>query len=327
MEALKTVASFCRNVVVKIAFAPRHSLSSTPRQTLLETASNGNSEMISDMIDSYCPYVEPPVAWKFVVQRKPNEIDRELLDQWCETLKLFPNMSTFHIACNGDPAWSGCTDIESLLIMLRIALERTNPEHLHTVRLSPMHAMGIMHLRWAGTGAYGEACASRNSVWQRLKVLDMGIRSPYMHGRLSTAQKQLFDKILADYLQSFSQTLTILKLSWLGANGPDLFYDGGEACDDMTTSWKNLEQLWFGNVTLRRQGILAAKQLAPKLQKFMVSSHVLDEDGTEHVEDGHEGWVDCLVHGGYNKDTNSWMTLRDVRISAIPDPLFRSRLA
>lgn len=328
-DAFENIALPCRNLVVKIAFpaqvshSPQKSTSSEPISMVAKSASS--SDALSDIIDSYYPYPEPPIAWKFVVQRKPGDIDQALLEQWYKIFMLCPNIETLQIACNGDPSWPGCTDIEAVLVILRIALERTNPEHLHTVRLSPIHAMGIMHLRWAGAGAYGDAPASPNPIWQRLKVLLLQIYNPYIEGRLSKSQKQLFDKVFADYLQSFSQTLTRLDLSWIGADGPNPFFvEEARSSLRLSKPWRNLEELWFRGVVVNRHSCAATRELAPHLQRLMVPK----VESSEEDRAGHVVWSDCLdqENGKEVGDTGCWKTLQGVRLSAIPDPLFRGRL-
>lgn len=326
-EVLKTIGKYCRHVVVKIAYPPQSCYS--PESSSLGTDISGSrsesgSHAISDILDSYCPYAEPPVAWKFVVQRKPGDIDQNLLRQWCRMFKLLSNVETVHIACNGDPAWPGCTDIESALILLRITLERVNPEQLHTMILSPIHAMGIMHLRWAGTGTYGEACALRKPVWSRLKVLKLAILSPYTEGRLSTSQKRLFEKILADYLQSFSRTLAQLELSWLGAAGPNPFVAEDEHhAIHLTKSWRNLPELRLNNVTTNCSESIV-RQVAPNLRNFTVVADALDAGDQKHKH-----WVNCQDRefGDHDNDNTSWMALQNVRNSAIPEPLLSREFA
>ncbi|KAG9824282.1 hypothetical protein KCU68_g15947, partial [Aureobasidium melanogenum] len=316
MDTLKTIGSLCQQVVIKVAY-PLKACCSTGTPSLSTTVStpgsSSESDPISNILDSYRPYAEPPVAWKFVVQRKPNDMDQDLLQQWCETFRLLPNLETVHIACNGDPAWPGCTDIESALIMLRITLERVNPKHIHTVCLSPIHAMGIMHLRWAGAGAYGEACASRNPVWYRLKVLKLGILSPYNEGRLSKCQTQLFEKILADYLLSFSRTLMKLDLSWLGEAGPNPFIaEEGHQTMKLTKSWNRLEELRLINVVMNRS-TSNITQLAPNIRKLTIAG------GTANAGDQvvRKHWEGCQGQEpeGQDNENASWMSSQDVRIS------------
>jgi hypothetical protein len=323
--ALKRIGPLCRHIVVKIAYPPKSCY--LQRTSSLSTNASAprfvsGSDTISDILNSYCPYAEPPVAWKFVVQRKPGDIDQNLLQQWCEIFKLLPKLETVHIACNGDPAWPGCTNIESALVILRITLERVNPEHLHTVCLSPIHAMGIMHLRWAGAGAYGEACASSNPVWSRLKVLKLEIISPYTEGRLSTRQKRLFEKIFVDYLQSFTRILIQLDLSWLGAAGPNPFVvEDRHKAMELTKSWSRLRELRLNNV-ISNCCISTIKQLAPNLPTLAVVV-----DLPKAGDRMRKQWVDYRGQELEDNDNSDWMTLQNVRISAIPKPLFQHRFA
>ena len=324
-DALKRIGSLCRHVVVKIAYPLRSCYSQ--RTSSLSTnvsapRSESGSDTTSDILDFYCPYAEPPVAWKFVVQRKPGNIDQNLLRQWCRIFKLLPIVETVHIACNGDPVWPGCTDIESALIILRITLERVNPENLHTVCLSPIHVMGIVHLRWAGAGAYGEACALMKPVWSRLKVLKLAILSPYAEGRLSTSQKRLFEKIFADYLQSFSRTLAHLELSWLGAAGRNPFgAEDRHHAMKLTQGWTSLTELRLRNVTTNCN-VLTVKQLAPNLGSLIVVADALNAGDPKR-----KPWVNCRDQefedlDNDNNNNPSWSALQVVRTSAIPEPLF-----
>ncbi|KAG9677357.1 hypothetical protein KCU95_g11003, partial [Aureobasidium melanogenum] len=324
-DTLKMIGSFCRRVMVKVAYLPKSCYpTGTPSLStnVSSPRSSSESDTVSNILDSYCRYAEPPIAWKFVVQRKPSDVDQNLLQQWCEIFRLLPQLGTVHIACNGDPAWPGCTDIESALIMLRITLERVNPKHIHTVCLSPIHAMGIMHLRWAGAGAYGEACASTNPFWYRLKTLKLGILSPYAEGRLTKCQILLFEKIFTDYILSFSKTLTRLDLSWFGEAGPDPFNVGEDhQTMKLTKAWNRLEELRLVNVTLNGSN-LNITQLAPRIRKLTIAG------GTANAGDQvlRKHWQDQKP-GGQDNDNASWMRSRDVRISAIPEPLFQHHLA
>lgn len=88
-------------------------------------------------------------------------------------------------------------------------------------------------------------------------------------------------------------------------------------------SWSRLEELWLGRVKTGHD-VSLIKQLAPHLQRLMVASDVLDKDG----ESTHQAWDDCLVqHENHHKDGSEWMALREVRLSALPAPLFQNRLA
>jgi hypothetical protein len=191
------------------------------------------------------------------------------------------------------------------------------------VCLSPIHPMGIMHLRWAGAGAYGEACASKNPVWSRLKVLKLDILSPYTKGRLTACQERLFEKILVDYLQSFSRTLVQLHLSWLGAAGPNPFVaEDGHQAIKLTKSWSTLTDLQLNNVALGCS-TSTIKQLAPNILKLTVTVDVPNTDERTHRHWNGYGRQKLEQH---ENDNAGWKTLQDVRTSMIPEPLFSDRL-
>lgn len=182
-----------------------------------------------------------------------------------------------------------------------------------------MDMFGIMHIRWSGAGAYGEACALMKPVWSRLKVLKLAILSPYTEGRLSTSQKRLFEKIFADYLQSFSRTLYQLDLSWLGAAGPNPFVsEDGHHAMKLTNRWSSLTELRLNNVTMNCS-VSTVKQLAPNLRNFIV---VADASDAGNQKRKHR--VNCRDQEfeEHDNDDKSWMALQNVRNSAVPEPLF-----
>lgn len=238
-----------------------------------------------------------PVAWKFVVQRRPTELNKKLLHLWYILLERFLNITAVTIACNGDPGWPGCTDIEMCLINLRICIERLNFKYLRTISLKPIHAMGIMHLRWAGLGAYGEAPSTSTVhpafkrrlepgglVWQRLDCLQLQVRNPYLEERLTKTQIEEFDKVFADYLRSFKNTLKVLKLEWIdGGNGPDVSPSLAQNFEygDGTQPWTNLEEVWLANMTVDRIFLAKLEITAPVLRKVMVLGPQSDGAGGE----------------------------------------------
>lgn len=182
-----------------------------------------------------------------------------------------------------------------------------------------------MHLRWAGAGAYGEACASRDPVWYRLKTLKLGVLNPYTGGRLSESQIRLFEKIFADYLLSFRKTLTRLDLSWLGEAGPNPFNVGQDHHNTkLAKPWNRLGELRLGNVTLGCS-TSTITHWAPNLRKLSVSDDAANA-GQQMLQ---KYWEGCQgpEPAGQNKDNASWMSSRDVRSSAIPEPLFQHHLA
>lgn len=251
------------------------------------------------------PELPLPRALKFALQRRPNQIDPVKLEEWRTHLSCFSNIKTLTIACNGDPAWNGCTDIEMALIYIRISLESLNPVFLDTVSINPIHAIGILHLRWAGIGAYGAAAGtatpshdladSEMNVWQKLQNLELRILNPYKAGRLGKQQRDQFEKVLADYIRSFKPTLKKFKFGWIDCKaGPDILwmtkhYDSSHMGN--ARSWTRLEEVWLENTIASRRSIVAAEELAPFLQRAMVTVRRMTVRGRREVG---TQWADLL---------------------------------
>ncbi|KAJ9626952.1 hypothetical protein H2203_003409 [Taxawa tesnikishii (nom. ined.)] len=190
---LEAVSQHCRHLVIKIGFAPSRSTHLFRRDSglwstetlrgapsaehLISTALSPHRNLLVDA------HIGGPLAgsphWpdpgdhqdnrdsrSLPTPPRPSEVDATLLEEWTRILTLLTNIDTLTIACNGDPGWVGFTPIEALLVVLRISIERVNPSSLRTLRLSPIHAMGVLHFRWHGGAAYGEARgATDKSVW------------------------------------------------------------------------------------------------------------------------------------------------------------------
>lgn len=327
-QAIQTLGPLCQSLVIKIAYPPardndrvhwrgvQHSRRTVLRDALQkrirriqedhehERAHPPASESILE------PEHSTPVAWKLVCQRRPNQLDLAHLAHWQHILSLFPNIFALTIACNGEPGWPGCTDIEMCLINIRICIERANFTYLRAVTLNPIHAAGIMHFRWAGLGAYGEA----NGVgppspgqpipvgvpWQRLERLELCLKNPFMEGKLSSQQKETFEKVLTDYLRSFKQTLRVLKLGWDdGFGGPNPLLFGTDATNEHseTQEWVRLEEVWLKNTLVNRNAVSAVRACAPVLQRLMVYTHfgaAEDRLGGGPAMDSGSVWRDVL---------------------------------
>lgn len=193
------------------------------------------------------------------------------------------------IASNGDPGWSGFTSIEALLIILRISIERSRLRSLRHLRLSPVHAMGILHFRWAGGAAYGEAPASFNIIWQKLESLELQVLSP--HG-LSRPQQYVFEKCLKDYLGSFKRTLKVLKFAWVDGDGFDPFAE-----DSFAKKWACLKEFWLVSGVAEESTRANIKRVAPELSfvRVLKPSTSFNERGTTDFENA-RCWA--VVHAG-----------------------------
>ncbi|KAK5003651.1 hypothetical protein LTR28_009903 [Elasticomyces elasticus] len=199
----------------------------------------------------------------------------DLLRKQCAFLLAhFPSIETLRISCNGDPAWPGLTKVEELLVTIRITIEKAKLSNLREIRLAPMHAMGIMHFRWHGLGAYGETNSCSGTLWQNLTILELQVLNPFTRGRLGKSQRLTFRKVLHDYLRSFRQSLKVLRFAWMGEQGPN------PLCLDLESSratwsaaplqWDVLEEIWVGRIAIdvRMAGLLQSR--ARRATKLMV---------------------------------------------------------
>ncbi|KAK5119465.1 hypothetical protein LTR85_007565 [Meristemomyces frigidus] len=197
---------------------------------------------------------------------------------------------------NGDPAWPGRTTVEDEMVIIRNALELSEIPKLADLRLTPVHAMGIIHLRWNGVSAFGSRTSPIGlapKVWSRIERLDLQLMSPFATGRLTGAQQVMFKKVLHDYLRNLAPTLASLRFVWLDGEGPSPLTTHLE--DDLEIRaplmWRELEELWVGNVTYPHRAIRLASELAPKLKRLATlrSTHpdshmdLADENAWVHV--------------------------------------------
>ena len=189
--------------------------------------------------------------------------------QWIKLLSRFERLETLTLRVNGDPGWPGYTYVEDMLVTLRVAIERTNLKHLRTLCLGPIHAMGIIHLRWLSIDAFGGAAASEDCIWQHLEVLDICIQNSFTTKRLSEAQATMFKKVLYEYLRSFAPMLRCLRFIWLDGDGPSplTLHLDPDLQDRTEIHWPRLEELWVGNIT--RLTTKLVREVAPNLTRLM----------------------------------------------------------
>ncbi|KAK3680583.1 hypothetical protein LTR37_021160, partial [Vermiconidia calcicola] len=184
--------------------------------------------------------------------------------RWTTLLSRFHQLGTLTLRVNGDRAWPGRTEVEDMLVTLRVAIENAGLQNLRTVCLAPVHAMGIIHLRWLGIGTFSEALASGARIWMGIETLDLRIHSSFGGGRLTDVQQTMFKKILYDYLRSFAPSLRCLRLVWLGGEGPSpmALHQDPALEDRPPIKWPKLEELWVGNIIYPNQTITLTRQLA-----------------------------------------------------------------
>lgn len=229
------------------------------------------------------PYEEPeqPMAVDISEQETMSADEWNLdLYTWEDIFRAMKNLVQLTISTNCDPGWPGCTKSERLLNMLRIALERGQPPKLRTVCLYPVHAAGIVHLRWIGFAAFVERPFRAQhdnaglprprhnaEIWTNLTTLDLRIRNPAATKTLVASQIRMSLKVLEDYLRSFSRHLRCLRFVWLDAAGPHpLALDEQEGLEDRRSiTWPRLAELWLGNVTDAEYTLELLPYLAPNV--------------------------------------------------------------
>ncbi len=145
-------------------------------------------------------------------------------ENWRHLLNLLSNLSVVTISCHDVAPWSGYSSAEQSLVTLREALESSTLSYMTTLRLDPIHAIGLLHFRWSGGAAYGSAHWTAGRLWKRISVLDLSLANPAR--LLGHDQQNTLIKVLHDYLNSFAPTLSELCFRWANAPGPNpIFLD------------------------------------------------------------------------------------------------------
>lgn len=231
-------------------------------------------------------------------ERLPQSVDQSAAQAlWINILRLCQQMRCLTLRAHGDLGWPGRTEIEETLVNLRIALEVVAPPHLDTVRLLPIHAMCIVHLRWSTFGAFGSIPTNPSVVWHSIRTLDLQIHSPFTATRkLSEPQHVMFKKILHDYLRSFATTLKCLHFVWLDDEGPSpvtLEFEPGLDAQREPIIWLALEEIWLGNIELPHRTIrlLPERTMGPVRLKTLRSTH---RHSRATFEDA-GAWIDVLL--------------------------------
>ena len=298
-ESLARVAPRCRHLTIKVGYADRPS----PSGTILVNAildlykdhqSHAGNLPLRNVPSSSRQGTRlapsSPTSTSYGQLSPMNEHKDQQL--WSRILHYFPRLEALTLRVDGDPFWPGRTEVEDMLITLRIAIENSNKHKLRKLCLAPIHAMGIIHLRWLSMGAFGNANATGTDVWRTITTLDMRIQNPFVLDRLTESQAVMFRKCLYDYLRSFAPTLHVLRLVWLGGDGPGpltLHLCAGLE-QRSALQWPRLEELWIGCIVLPRREIQLASEHASNVTQFMV----LRSTRRDSSMDAHDSsaWID-----------------------------------
>lgn len=216
---------------------------------------------------------------------------------WISILSQCQQLQTITISTNGEPGWPGKTHIEDDLMEIRVALESVQLPHIRCVRLTPVHAMGIIHLRWSGFGVFSTVTVKPFNTWSNLHTLDVQLENPLLaKHKLSERQQVMFKKVLYDYLRSFSDTLKCLRFIWLYEDGPSPMtldlepgLEGRQAI-----IWTALEEVQLGYIALPHRTIRLLPERVRKASvrlKTLRSTH--RHSRVRFADD--DAWVDVLL--------------------------------
>ncbi|KJX98601.1 hypothetical protein TI39_contig402g00012 [Zymoseptoria brevis] len=270
LSTLTSIAAHCHHLAIQIGEPPQTRRNKSGPSKLITRWKKGPSSTIprkssTTTLQAMCPHPNPA-----------HLVDRRLGTYLFQHLTHF---QTLTLRVHGNPAWPGCTLIESTLITLRLSLERAQVRTLRSLTVSPIHISGILHLRWSPLGAFVEppSASASAGLWQSLTSLTLHLRNPTHTGELSFAQAITATKLLQDYLGSFSATLRRLQFIWLDAEGPSPLLLDDEAGMETrrVLSWPVLEEFRFGNLTAPYRTLLQLRQRAPNVEvvKALRSTH------------------------------------------------------
>ncbi|KAF2147383.1 uncharacterized protein K452DRAFT_314555 [Aplosporella prunicola CBS 121167] len=217
LSPLTNIATYCRHLVIRLADA-------------LPTLHSPHQESTAT----------PPVTI--------------LQDRWTRLFKQLPHLTHLTISSPGSATWPVLSLLEAQLLALRLALESSTLTHLRSLRLHPIHPIGLTLLRWQNGAAYISAPWTAVPFWRSLQTLDIRLLNP-LPGGVNAMTKRDFLKSLQGYLAAFRHTLRVLRFAWVGAPGPnplllDALY-GGRNFSAPAIVWESLLELVLENVRVR----------------------------------------------------------------------------
>lgn len=288
---LERISPYCHTLTIKVK------VRQIPPQLIHETTpltTDGSQKSISGTI---IDEPEPPPPQDLAAY----EVDRNI---WAYVFKRFQNLQNLTLVVDGDPAWPGRGEVESALTCLRCSMERAALKNLRSLTLSPIHHCGILHLRWAGFGAFYEVPTSKvcAGLWQSITLLEIRLRSPALGDKqLTEAQTRMSIKILQDYLRSFSPNLRCLRFVWLDGEGPSqLLLDDEPGMESLQRLfWPSLIEVHLGNITTMNKTIQAIPDRAPSVRavKALRSTHRFSRSDPSDQE----AWVDVDIEEVYDR--------------------------
>ncbi|GIZ48648.1 hypothetical protein CKM354_001170000 [Cercospora kikuchii] len=241
LAALKRIAPFC--IELTFTISPRHS-------PLAVTTSQEK--------DAFESSLDPQTEQKL----------RHLLS-------YIQHVREVHIRVHDESDWPGPTSIDGALVTLRSALQHARLPKLRSLRFDPLHAAGVLYLRWAGFGAFAspfilhETSLPSTQIWTNLAELDLRIRNPAASRKLSDNQMMMFLQVLEDYLRSFHRTLRCLRFVWLDVSGPSPLVFG-DLLERKHLIWRHLQEFSYGNINGAKHSLEVLPVRMPQIRSIKV---------------------------------------------------------
>jgi hypothetical protein len=288
MSSLNAVAPFCRTLTVKIGHEKPHaesrlrkllkrlrpnsdpgsvkeqSISARERWRMVRTklaisSRRSSPSSVALSVDQNPATTASTTSASSKQPRSSRLSGKSARHVWISFLFRCERLQSIVVSTDGKHGWPGKTHIDDDLTDLRLALEAVYLPHVRHVHLTPVYAMGIIHLRWSGFGVFGALAAKPFNVWSNLHTLDVQLGNPFSaKNKLSESQQVMFKKILYDYLLSFAETLKCLRFVWFGEDGPSpmtLELEPGLEGYRQAIVWTALEEVYLGNIALPHRTI------------------------------------------------------------------------
>ncbi|KAK0893365.1 hypothetical protein LTS16_025062 [Friedmanniomyces endolithicus] len=302
------VANFCHNLTITVQERHPPGLEPSKESSRLQTLSR-NSWWLppAPIVESYAFYFTKPTAHLSLPfdQFPATERTAQTLasKDWTSIFSRCRSLRHLTLRIHGDSSWPGRTAVETTLVTLRLALETSHPPNLHAISYTPIHAMGLIHLRWSGALApFGPPSPplptnpTTTTIWQNLHTLTLHLLNPFHPtSALTPPQTLLARKSLHAFLRSFTPTLRTLRFVYLDFEGPSpltLHLEPGLVGEREPLRWRALRELWVGGSAAPGRTLERVGEVAPGLEGLWVLRGGRGRAGVEYEDEG--AWVDYL---------------------------------
>ncbi|KAK1064202.1 hypothetical protein LTR33_012112 [Friedmanniomyces endolithicus] len=301
------VANFCHNLTITVKErSPPGSEPSQESRRLQTLSRNPWWLPPASVVESHAFYFSKPtgrISLPFGLLPATERTAQLLANKkWTSIFTRCRQLRHLTLRIHGDTSWPGRTSIETTLVTLRLALETSRPPNLHAISYTPIHARGLIHLRWSGALApFGPPAPPLPSnptttIWQNLRTLTLHLLNPFHPTRtLTPPQTLLAKKALYAFLRSFTPTLHTLRFVYLDSEGPSpltLHLEPGLIGAREPLRWRALRELWVGGIAALGRTLERVGEVAPGLKGLWVLRGT-DRRARFRYEDA-EAWVDYL---------------------------------